>query len=123
VRVYYPEFDREGLVGLLKTRLRGLSERLPLRLVSLFGSYAKGNYTAASDVDVLVVYEGPERQEAYATVWKALGIPRLQLHLYTAAGYEELKRSGSSLPREAERGVILWGGGRDEPVDRARQNE
>ncbi|MGQ9780086.1 MAG: nucleotidyltransferase domain-containing protein [Bacillota bacterium] len=36
-----------------------LETRLPLRLVALFGSYGRGNYTAASNVDLLVVYRGP----------------------------------------------------------------
>jgi len=41
-----------------------LKERLYLLLVVLFGSYAKGNYTVASDVDLLVVYDGEKREDA-----------------------------------------------------------
>jgi hypothetical protein len=94
-------------VEFLKAKIEELSKRLPLRLVALFGSYAQGNYTAASDVDLLVVYDDPKREGAYGMVWETVGLPNLQPHLYTTSEYEELKRSGSSLPREAERGIIL----------------
>jgi len=44
-----------------------LKERLYLLLVVLFGSYAEGNYTVASDVDLLVVYDGEKRKRSMKT--------------------------------------------------------
>jgi hypothetical protein len=88
--------------------MRELSKELGLCLVVLFGSYARGDHTVASDIDLLVVYEGPERPGAYDLVWDTLQLPNLQLHLYTKEKYEELKRSGSSFLKEAERGTVLW---------------
>jgi len=35
-----------------------LKKELPVSLIVLFGSYAKDNYTAKSDIDLLVVYRG-----------------------------------------------------------------
>ncbi|MGQ9477637.1 MAG: nucleotidyltransferase domain-containing protein [Candidatus Bipolaricaulia bacterium] len=57
-------------------------ERLPLALVVLFGSYARGNYTTvASDVDLLIVYKGEPREGAFALVKEELALPRLEPHL------------------------------------------
>ena len=43
----------------LRTVLRGLQETYELRKVSVFGSYAEGRATAASDLDLLVEFEQP----------------------------------------------------------------
>jgi len=67
----------------LAERLPELQQKLPLLKVVLFGSYAKGNYTAGSDVDVLVVYRGSPRPDAYEIVWETLRIPRLEPHVYS----------------------------------------
>lgn len=107
VKVCFPKFSKGELLQLLRNRIEPLSKKLPLHLVALFGSYAEGNYTAASDVDLLVVYEDPKREDAYGLVWDAIGLSQLQLHLYTASEYEELKRS-SPFPAQAERGVVLF---------------
>ncbi len=36
-----------------RKRFPVLNEHLPLRYVALFSSYAKGNFTASSDIDLL----------------------------------------------------------------------
>ncbi len=105
VRVYYPQFDRQQLIQKLKEDLETLKEKLPLLLVILFGSYAKGNYTVASDVDLLVVYEGRERKDAFATVKKTISIPRLEPHVYSESEYEALKETLCKMTRD---GVILF---------------
>jgi len=46
-------------------------------LTDFFGSYAKGNYTVASDTDLLVVYRGKEIKDAYATMKRTLVFPVL----------------------------------------------
>jgi predicted nucleotidyltransferase len=51
----------------------------------LFGSCATGRHTVASDVDVLVVYSGPHRPDAHATIRSMIGLRGLELHLYTEA--------------------------------------
>jgi len=82
-----------------------LEERLPLRLVVLFGSYARGKYTVASDVDLLVVYRGEEREDAFATVKKTLDIPLLEPHVHTEDEYERQK---SLIDRMVADGVVLF---------------
>jgi len=91
VRIFYPEFDREELIQKLGKKAEELAKKLPLSSVVLFGSYARGNYTVASDVDVLVVYKGKERKDAFATAKKTLDISGLQPHVYSEGAYERLR--------------------------------
>jgi predicted nucleotidyltransferase len=105
VRVYYPPFNRQQLIQRLKEDLETLKEKLPLLLVILFGSYAKGNYTVASDVDLLVVYEGEDRKDAFATVKKTISISRLEPHVYSESEYEAVK---DTLCKMTGDGVILF---------------
>ena len=58
VRIFYPRFDRETIIKILQKKVQALKKELPVSLIVLFGSYAKDNYTAKSDIDLLVVYRG-----------------------------------------------------------------
>lgn len=89
VKVYYPPFDREELLALLRQRVPALQERLQLKRLVLFGSYAKGRQTVASDIDLLVVYAGKPRADAYALVKRTLNIRRLEPHVYAEEEYEQ----------------------------------
>jgi predicted nucleotidyltransferase len=71
----------------------------------LFGSYALGNYTVASDIDLLVVYQGEQKEDAFATVKKTMDIPRLEPHVYSEAEYKLVK---NSIGRMTARGVVLF---------------
>lgn len=82
VRVFYPRLTREEAIRLLRERIPLLARKLPVVKAELIGSYAKGNYTAASDIDLLVIYSGPPRDDAYVLVRKVLGIRGLEPHLY-----------------------------------------
>ncbi len=106
VKVFYPPFSRAELITLLRQRVTVLRERLPLRRVVLFGSYAQGRQTAASDIDLLVVYAGPPREDAYALVKRTLGVRRLEPHVYTEEEYKQVK---ATLEQMIEGGVpIEW---------------
>ncbi len=105
VRIFYPRFDREEVLRLLSERLGKLGEELPLRRVVLFGSYAKGNYDVGSDIDLLIVYRGEAREDAYAVAKRILDLPRLEPHLYTEEEYEKLE---SSLDKMTEGGIELY---------------
>lgn len=105
VRVFYPKFDRAWLLDTLRARVTRLRALLPLRRVVLFGSYASGRHTVASDVDLLVVYDDPPRPDAYALVRRALGIPRLEPHVYTASEADAL---GPTLARMTAGGVEVF---------------
>lgn len=106
VRIFYPALDRAGLIGRLRERLGPLERKLPLVKVVLFGSYAKGTFTVASDVDLLVVYRGEARPDAYVVVKRALAVPRLEPHLYSEAEYEAAR---ATVDRMVRGGVSLLG--------------
>jgi predicted nucleotidyltransferase len=105
VRISYPRFDTAWLVRALGDRVDRLAAKLPLRRVVLFGSYAKGTYTVASDVDLLVVYGGEPRPDAYALVKRTLDIPRLEPHLYTEG---ECQAMASTVARMTDPGVEIF---------------
>jgi len=106
VRIFYPASDRAEVLQILRERLGRVELKLPLVKVVLFGSYAKGNYTVASDVDLLVIYRGAPRPDAYALVKRALAIPRLEPHLYTEAEYEAVR---ATVDRMVRGGATLRG--------------
>jgi len=105
VRIFYPRFNREELILKLKDKLGGLARELPLRLVVLFGSYVQGKYTVASDIDVLVVYKGEERSDAFRIVKRSLDIPLLEPHVYSEDEYRRLKEG---IDRMTAGGVTLF---------------
>ena len=88
---------------MLRERLGRLESELPLVKVVLFGSYARGTYTVGSDVDLLVVYRGGPRPDAYALTKRALKIPRLEPHLYTEAEYEAARATVDHMVRDGTR--------------------
>ncbi len=77
---------------------------LPLAKVVLFGSYAKGNYTVGSDIDLLIVYGGEKKYDDYALVKKILDLPHLEPHIYTI---EEYKRMENIIQQMIEEGLEL----------------
>jgi predicted nucleotidyltransferase len=97
--------SREEAVERIRKSLDSLREEFQLEKVILFGSYARGNYTAASDVDLLVVYSGRERKNGYAVCKKIIKIPRLEPHVYSEREYEEMKETVDKMTRD---GVVLF---------------
>lgn len=91
VRIFSPPFDRETLVEHLRRRIGALVAVLPVTRVVLFGSYARRRHTVASDIDLLIVYAGPKRDDAHALVRRTLELPRLEAHLYTEEEYRSLQ--------------------------------
>jgi predicted nucleotidyltransferase len=91
VKVFYPKLDKQSLLITLREKAKELCKKLPIKLIVIFGSYAKGNFTVASDVDLLVVYQGEERKDLFALLRKTLNIPRLEIHLYSEKEYQEMK--------------------------------
>ena len=75
-----------------------------MTLVVLFGSYATGKYTVASDIDLLVVYSGERRDDAYAITKNTIALPGLEPHVYTEEEYEKLK---ATIGKMIEGGIVL----------------
>jgi predicted nucleotidyltransferase len=109
VRIYYPKYQKERLIELLREGSRRLSRVLPLREDVVFGSYEEGRQTVASDVDVLIVYDDPKREDDYAVCAEAFGLENLEAHVYTVSECERLRAGGSTFVTEAERnGAVVW---------------
>ncbi|MEM3019451.1 MAG: nucleotidyltransferase domain-containing protein [Candidatus Bathyarchaeia archaeon] len=109
MRIYFPEFNRERLIEKLRKGSEVLSKKLPIKKVVLFGSYAEGRHTVASDVDLLVIYRGEKQKDDYDLCWDSINIPQIELHIYTEDEYERLRISGSSIHKEIERkGITIW---------------
>jgi len=111
VQIFYPKYDKEELLQKLKKKIKELSGKIPLSFIVLFGSYAQGNYTVASDIDLLVVYRGKEREDAFATVKKILDIPSLEPHIYSGDEYKRLK---PVISRMIANGIVLF------PINKAK---
>ena len=111
VQIFYPKYDKEELIQKLRKKIKELSEKIPLSFVVLFGSYAQGNYTVASDIDLLVVYRGKAREEAFATVKKIMDIRSLEPHVYS---YDEYKRLKPVISRMIADGIVLF------PINKAK---
>lgn len=105
VRIFYPKYDRDSLIQELLQKLNLLLKDLPLVRVILFGSYAKGNYTVASDIDLLIVYRGRERKDAYTLVRKTFAISGLELHIYAEEEYDAMKDIVYQMTRG---GIVLF---------------
>lgn len=107
MRIYYPEYTREEVISRIRSSVPKIRSHLPIRLVALFGSYAQRRHTAASDVDILIVYDDPKREDAHKLVIDTIDVPRLEPHIYTTSEYERMK--DSTLSKEVtRRGVIIW---------------
>lgn len=109
VRVFYPAFQRDELIERLRASMEALRTRLPVRRVVLFGSWARGRATAASDVDLLVVYADPPRADAYAIVKRTLGIPHLEPHVYAESEYARVRDVVDRMTRAGVEIDCEWG--------------
>lgn len=105
VRVFYPRYSRDEVLNGLAEGVAALKEELPLARVVLFGSYASGRHAVGSDIDVLVVYSGERREDAFKVVKQTLALAGVEPHVYTE---EEARAVEPTLRRMAEQGVVLY---------------
>lgn len=105
VKVFYPPYTRHDLIELLRGKVPALAAELPLQRVVLFGSWARGNHTAFSDVDLMVIYGDPPRDDAYDAVKRTMEVRGLEAHVYSA---NQARAVGRTLERMAEGGIVLF---------------
>ena len=89
---------------------------MPLVRVVLFGSYARSRQTVASDIDLLVVYAGAVRTDAYALVKRALDLRCLEPHVYAE---EEYAQVSTTLERMVQDGITVYSASVDEGCEPA----
>lgn len=107
VRVFYPGRSRREVVHRLRERLDRLADSLPVVRAVLFGSYARGEFTVASDVDLLVIYEGEPREDAFETVKRVVDVRGVEPHVYSRREYEAQRETVDRMTRD---GVELLDG-------------
>jgi len=100
VRIFYPPYDRDSLLVMLRRRLAELQAELPVIRAVLFGSYATGRQTVDSDIDLLLVYAGAPRDDAYVLARRTLALPRLEPHLYTEGEYQQARETVDRMIRD-----------------------
>jgi predicted nucleotidyltransferase len=76
--------------------------------VVLFGSYARNRQTVASDIDLLVVYAGAIRSDAYVLVRRVLALRSLEPHVYAE---EEYAQVSTTLERMVQDGITVYSAG------------
>jgi predicted nucleotidyltransferase len=107
VKVFYRPYSQEQLVTRLREAMPALAGKLPVRRAVLFGSWATNRATAFSDVDILVVYAGAPRADAYRIVRRALDVRGVEPHVYTEDEAELLR---PTLDRMTHPGIDLLAG-------------
>lgn len=106
VRVFSPRYTQEEVIESLRARMPQLLEHLPARWVVLFGSYAKGNYTAFSDIDLLVVYAGKPRDDAFALVKRTFGLVGLESQVLAEEEFQQVLPVWTKM---LEHSITIWG--------------
>lgn len=89
VKIFWP--DKEAIDLALREYLDALRDKKEVLAVYLCGSWAKGNYTAASDMDLLVVIKQDTRspRERIPSYLPARFPVSLDLFIYTEAELRE----------------------------------
>ena len=105
VRVFYPRYSRDQVLNALAQGAESLRKEFPLSQLALFGSYAAGRHTVGSDIDVLVVYQGKRREDAFAVAKRALGLFGVEPHVYSEQEAQQMK---ATLDRMTHEKVVVY---------------
>jgi uncharacterized protein len=108
VKVFYPCHpchSREGIIRFLQRAANELVKELSVCQIVLFGSYATGRWTVASDVDVLIIYRGSPREDAFRVAKRTLKIRGLEPHVYSESEAETIR---PTIERMARDGVRIY---------------
>lgn len=106
VKVFSPKYTREQVIDILRNAIPQIAAHLPVQWAVLFGSYAKGNYTAFSDIDLLVVYSGEVRENAFAVVKKGVPLRGLEPHVLSEEEFRAVLPVWKQMLRHS---VTVWG--------------
>ncbi len=90
VHVTYSSLSRADVIERLRELRVRLKRTIPVSRMILFGSYAQGRHTAGSDIDLVVVYKGPEEEDAYKMIMNEARLPTLELRVYTEDQFKSL---------------------------------
>lgn len=92
VKVYYPRYSREQVIRTLKDYFSENVGKLGVLEVYLFGSYARGDHTAFSDIELLVVVEDyVDHDRLYLELTKSVGIRGLEPQIISYRDYLKME--------------------------------
>lgn len=104
--------ERERLLGLARSYVDRLGERIDIEAAVIVGSVARGDFNVWSDVDVLIVAEGlPARAPDRAATLLADAPPGVQPIGWSRAELIAAWEKGNPLAREAATGGVVVVGG------------
>jgi len=122
VRVTYPSLSRSEVVEKLRQAYISLERKLPVSKMILYGSYAQDRYTAGSDIDLIVVYEGNPREDAYKLVMEEIRLPRLEAKVYSEEEFNALIAGNTKFAETLEKeGIVIAKAGGDVKDGGAKQ--
>jgi predicted nucleotidyltransferase len=78
---------------------------LGLKRVALFGSWVKARETAFSDIDLMVLYAGSHREDAYSLVKSYIDLRGSEPHVFSEEEANNLKQAIDRMTREA---IVLF---------------
>ena len=105
----YPVLNRKQVMDRLRQARIGLENRLTVSKVILYGSYAVGRYTAGSDIDIVVIYKGSLRDDAFRVVMDEVRLPRLEPKVYTEEQFNALLAQSPKFAKTLEEeGVVIF---------------
>jgi len=108
VRVTYPALTKAQVIQRLTEAYAGLRRRLPVTMMVLYGSYVHGRQTAGSDIDVIVVYSGKRRHNAYRLIIEETKLPRLEPKVYTEEQFNSMIAGSSRFAETLEKeGIVI----------------
>lgn len=100
VKVFWPDFTQKELIERLRGFMPALRIALPVQRAVLFGSWATGRATVASDIDLMVIHEDPPRDDAYRRVREAVDIMGLEPHVYSKSQAAGLAKTLEAMTRD-----------------------
>lgn len=89
-----------------------LQEHPAVLRIGYFGSYARGNWGAGSDVDLIVIVEtSDEPFQTRSSKWDATELPvPADVLVYTAREWQSLSREGRFYPAVMQEAVWVYAG-------------
>lgn len=105
VTIFSPPHNRAEILDALREAVPEIRRQLPLRRLVLFGSQATGRAAVGSDIDVLAVYDGPRRDDAFKVVKRSIDLVGVEPHLFTT---DEARTRHDLVDRMSGDGVVLY---------------
>lgn len=105
VKFFYPKYKTtEEIVKILKRDIKKIKNIVGIEKVVLFGSYAKGNFTGRSDIDVFFLVKS-KNKNLYKIIKKNILLFNLQPHIFTKEQYLKMKEK---IEKMIEKGITIF---------------